>query len=150
MQIRCVLGSGTNWPQRLLSIKWHPIFENVIASSSFDHIVRLYDLRDSESGPKKLLKFHTERVRSLSWNTELPWMLISAADNSSIAVWDTRSAVVIHSVHEPTLALTSFASHPDRPFSLVSSHFDSSIIVWSLLAIPEIVLAQYKLLLDVD
>jgi hypothetical protein len=57
---------------------------------------------------------------------------------------------VITSVHEPTLALTSFTTHPWKPFTLISSHFDSSILFWSLLSIPDIALAQYKMLLSVD
>ena len=44
--------------------------------------------------------------------------------------------------------MTSFSSHPARPFSYFSSHFDSSIIQWSLHGIPDIALAQLKFLLN--
>jgi WD40 repeat protein len=75
------------------------------------------------------------------WNSELPWMLISGSDDSMIVIWDTRSSKVVTSSFEPTLSLTSFTSHPKRPFTLVSSHFDSSIIMWSLLSLPEVALS---------
>lgn len=67
-----------------------------------------------------------------------------------LAVWDIRTSKIVTSIHEPTLALTSFTSHPQKPFTLVSSHFDSSILFWSLLSIPDVALAQYKFLLGVD
>jgi len=93
---------------------------------------------------------HKDRVRSVIWNSELPWMLISGSDDSMIVVWDTRSSKVITSSYEPTLSLTSITSHPQRPFTLVSSHFDSSIIVWSLLSLPEVALSQLKFILGVN
>jgi WD40 repeat protein len=95
---------------------------------------------DTASNSKKVLK-HAERVRSLIWNTEIPWLLISGSDDSVINVWDTRNSKLISSTCEPILATTSLTSHADKPFSIISSHFDSSIVFWSLLSIPEISLA---------
>ena len=97
-----------------------------------------------------MLAFHKERVRSLSWNTEIPWMLITASDDNMVAIWDVRTHKVVSQTYEPTLALTAFATHPKRPFSLISTHFDSSIIFWSLLSVPDVALAQYKMLFGVE
>lgn len=44
--------------------------------------------------------------------------------------------------------MTSFTAHPDKPFSYFSSHFDSSIIQWSLHSIPDISLTLLKFLLN--
>jgi len=88
----------------------------------------------------KELVFHTDRVRSLQWNSELPWLLASAGDDSKQAVWDIRNRQLIFTSEEPTLAMTSFTAHPKRPFSYFSSHFDASVIQWSLLHIPDIAL----------
>ena len=55
-------------------------------------------------------------------------MLTSGADDSKLAVWDTRNKSLVYSTEESTLALTSFTAHPDRPFTYLSSHFDASII----------------------
>jgi hypothetical protein len=55
-------------------------------------------------------------------------MLTSGADDSKQAVWDIRNRQLIYFTEEPTLALTSFTVHPDKPFSYFSSHFDASII----------------------
>lgn len=96
------------------------------------------------------MKHHKDRVRSLIWNSEIPWMLISGADDSVIAICDIRNLKVVTSINEPNLSLTSFTSHPKRPFTLISSHFDSSILVWSLLSLPDVALSQLKFLLGVN
>lgn len=77
-------------------------------------------------------------------------MLITASDDNMVAIWDVRTFKVIAQTYEPTLALTSFAMHPKRPFSIISTHFDSSIIFWSLMSVPDVALAQYKMLLGVE
>ena len=77
-------------------------------------------------------------------------MLTSGADDSYIAVWDIRNKQLVFAVKEPSLALTSFATHPSRPFTYYSSHFDASIMQWSMLGIPDVALAQLKFLLQAD
>ena len=77
-------------------------------------------------------------------------MLTSGADDSYIGVWDIRSKSLLFAVKEPSLALTAFATHPARPFTLYSSHFDASIMQWSMLGIPDVALAQIKFLLQAD
>ncbi len=71
-------------------------------------------------------------MRSVVWNHEIPWILISAADDSQVIVWDIRTAKPLTSIVEPTLPMTSLITHPARPFNYISSHFDSSILFWSL------------------
>ena len=101
-----------------------------MAAACFDNNVYVFDIKYDGS---KVFEFHTDRVRSLIWNTELPWHLTSAADDSKVAVWDIRTSSLIFSTTEPSLALTSFTSHPERPFVYYSSHFDASIMQWTLL-----------------
>jgi len=85
-------------------------------------------VHDTKFTGHKELEFHTDRVRSLLWSSEIPWMLTSGADDSKQAVWDIRNKQLIYSTEESTLALTSFTAHPQRPFTYFSSHFDASII----------------------
>jgi hypothetical protein len=54
---------------------------------------------------------------------------------------------VLTSIIEPTLAMTSLITHPQTPFTLISCHFDSSILFWSLLSLPDVSLSQIKLLI---
>lgn len=117
----------------------------MFATGSFDNVVRVFELKKNSCIE---LKHHKDRVRSIQWNSEMPWMLISAGDDQRVVVWDLRTQKVLTAITEPTLAMTSLISHPSKPFSMISSHFDSSILFWSLLSIPEVALAQYKFLLN--
>ena len=114
-----------------------------MAFGSFDSYVRVYCLKDKSTS---LLKGHTHRVRALHWNTEVPSILVSGGDDDHIKGWNLKSKSVIFDLHEPSLSLTSFSSHPTRPFTLYSSHFDASIQQWSLLELTEIKMAMFKIL----
>lgn len=122
MQVQSSLQATTH---RVLCIKWHPQFEHILAAGSFDNIVRVHDVRENSV---KDLKFHTDRVRSVQWSTEVPWLLVSGGDDSKQCVWDVRNKMLIFCAEQPTLAMTSFTAHADRPFTFFSSHFDASII----------------------
>ena len=43
--------------------------------------------------------------------------------------------------------MTALTSHPERPFTYFSSHFDATIIQWSLTCLPDIGLAMIKFIL---
>lgn len=129
---------------RILSLQWHPTIETMFATGSFDYVVRVHDIKKNNVVE---LREHKDRVRSLAWNHELPWMLCSASDDTQVIVWDLRTEKILTTVFEPTLAMTSLISHPTRPFNLISCHFDSSILFWSVLSIPDVALAQMKFLL---
>jgi WD40 repeat protein len=93
-------------------------------------------------------------VRSLLWNTELPWLLTSGGDDSYLALWDIRKDSLVTSVRqnvtvfEPSISISCLTSHPSKPFSFLSAHLDNSIIVWDLMGLPEVQLAQLKLIAD--
>ena len=59
-------------------MNWHPILDHLLVTGSFDNIVRVHDIK---KGTVVALKHHTDRVRSVCWNHELPWMLVSAGDD---------------------------------------------------------------------
>jgi len=90
-----------------------------------------------ENGHKNL-EYHKSRVRSLSWNYEIPWLLISGGDDSFLGVWDIRTNKLIYETYEPCISTSSFTTHPKRPFTLVSSHLDNSLIFWDLLGLSDI------------
>jgi ribosome assembly protein RRB1 len=87
------------------------------------------------------LMFHKSRVRSLLWNHEMPWLLISGGDDSQIGIWDIRTNKLIHEVFENSISISSMTSHPAKPFTIVSSHLDNSIMFWDLLGVSDVFLA---------
>ncbi len=63
----------------MLTLAWHPLVESMLAVGSFDKVVRVHDIKKNTT---VCLNMHKDRVRSVVWNYEMPWILISAADDS--------------------------------------------------------------------
>ena len=72
---------------RIVCIQWHPQLEHIIAAASFDSTVHVYDLKQKT---RNVLTLHTDRVRSVHWNSEIPWLLLSGGDDSKQILWDIR------------------------------------------------------------
>lgn len=77
-------------------------------------------------------------MRSLVWNKEIPWLLISGGDDSLIGLWDIRKNAIVYEVYEPSVSISGFAFHHEKPFNLISTHFDNSVIFWDLREISQI------------
>lgn len=46
---------------------FHPTASNVLTTASGDHLVRIWDIEQTDS-PKLTLKGHTDSIQSLAWN----------------------------------------------------------------------------------
>lgn len=89
---------------------------------------------------------HTNKVRAVSWNTEVPWLLFSGAWDSKIRMWDLREAKCIHLANEHHADVYGIATHPERPFMYVSCSRDTSIRFWTierLVASLQVVLTSF-------
>ena len=51
----------------------------MLAAGSFDNHAHVFDLKE-KSG--RILSHHTDRVRSVHWNSEIPWLLVTGGDDS--------------------------------------------------------------------
>jgi WD40 repeat protein len=85
-----------------------------------------------KDGLIKVLKGHTNNVRGICFNPELPWCLVSGSWDATIKVWDIRSGNCIYTITEHNADVYSITFHPERPFVFVSSSRDSTIRFWSL------------------
>jgi ribosome assembly protein RRB1 len=130
-----------------MNIAWHPCFDYILATASSDSIVRVWDIKNN--GHKKL-EYHKSRVRCVLWNHELPWLLLSGGDDSSLAAWDIRSNELIAECLEPSISFSSLTSHASKPFTVISSHLDNSLIIWDVLGLSDVSQIQLKLLCEVD
>lgn len=74
----------------------------------------------------------------MAWNYEISWMLITGGDDQRLLVWDIRDNKMIYEVNEPSVSVASLTTHPQKPFTLVTSHFDNSIIFWDLLGFKDV------------
>lgn len=67
-------------------VLFNPAAENVIASSSGDFSVKLWDI---EAGSSKLTLRHNEVIQSLSWSTNGS-LLVTTSRDKKLRVWDVR------------------------------------------------------------
>jgi hypothetical protein len=45
---------------------------------------------------------------------------------------------MVYQIHDLSISVSSFATHPKNPFSIATSHFDNSVIFWDLLDVSDI------------
>ena len=73
---------------------FNPAAENVLASSSGDYTVKLWDLED---GKAKLTLKHNDIVQSLSWSADGS-MLVTTSRDKKLRFWDVRQEKPAHEV----------------------------------------------------
>ena len=92
------LGSMSKRSQLVLvtDVKWHPMKENTIATSSASGLVVVWDVtkgshyllkRDNEGGQKTE---HTRLVKRVCWHPSQEAQLLSASEDSTVKLWDLR------------------------------------------------------------
>ena len=84
-----------------------------------------------ETNDVRVLEGHTQNSRALSWNYEIPWLLVSGSWDSSIRVWDIRTGDSIYVIYDHIADVYGIMSHPKRPFVYASCSRDTSIRLWS-------------------
>ena len=89
-----VISFGDPTRTRGSAFAWHPnvATQLVVASEDDRHpSLQLWDLRNSSS-PIREFTGHTSGVLSVSWSTDDPRLLLSAAKDHRVLCWDTSSA----------------------------------------------------------
>lgn len=96
----------------VLQIQWSPHFESVLASSSEDRRVNVWDLsrvgevqtdEDAQDGPPELLFVHgghTDSVCDISWNPHEPWEIATVAEDNVLQVWQLSRDVAPDALEE--------------------------------------------------
>jgi WD40 repeat protein len=90
---------------QVYSIEWAPFNESILASSSSDRRVGIWDLsrigmeqtpEDSEDGPPELLFLHgghTSKVSDFSWNRNDEWTIASVSEDNVLQVWNMAEEI---------------------------------------------------------
>lgn len=82
---------------------FNPAAENVLATSSGDYTIKLWDV---EAGSSRLTLKHTDIVQSLSWSANGSLMVTTSRDKK-LRVWDVRQEKPAHVVPGHTGAKAS-------------------------------------------
>jgi histone-binding protein RBBP4 len=98
----------------ILQLSWSPHHETILASSSGDRRLNVWDLsrigeeqtpEDAEDGPPELLFVHgghTNKISDFSWNPNDPWVVCSVAEDNICQVW--QMARNIYNSEDPDVA----------------------------------------------
>eukprot|EP00061_Rhincodon_typus_P018264 g47368.t1 len=76
--------------EKIYSIKFHPLASDILASSSYDMTVRIWDI--SSGKEEIILKGHTEQIFSLSWSPD-GQQLATVSKDGKVRVYDPRRSV---------------------------------------------------------
>jgi histone-binding protein RBBP4 len=90
---------------QVYNIEWAPFNESILASSSSDRRVGIWDLsrigmeqtpEDAEDGPPELLFLHgghTSKVSDFSWNQNDEWTIASVSEDNVLQVWNMAEEI---------------------------------------------------------
>jgi histone-binding protein RBBP4 len=91
----------------ITNVEWDPFHENIVASSSMDRRVILWDLtkigeeqlqEEAEDGVPELVMMHgghTGGVNDFAFSPDTPWCIASCSDDNIVHVWAAKEEVVV-------------------------------------------------------
>ncbi|GIQ80910.1 hypothetical protein KIPB_001789, partial [Kipferlia bialata] len=119
------------------SVTWHPIYPEVLATTSDDHTVRVYYVSLASKRYQLIseLKGHRDKVRPILFHPVCPRICVSGGWDCSVRVHDWYSGKQIGADFHHSRDTYGLAIHPRRPFTLVTAGRDLSIRILNLRAL---------------
>ena len=117
---------------KVFGIAFHPK-ENILASSSDDFKVGIWNVSESEPKAKYLLG-HTSNVRQLVWiANSASKLLCSGSWDSTTRIWNVDYMICVSLINEHQSDVYGIDLNPFHPFLLGTSSRDNSIRFWNYL-----------------
>mmetsp|Transcript_34309 Transcript_34309/g.78564 ORF Transcript_34309/g.78564 Transcript_34309/m.78564 type:complete len:422 (-) Transcript_34309:120-1385(-) len=113
--------------QRITFLEFHPVY-SILASSSEDGSIILWDFENGSKPIEKQLKQHTNSVTCVSFDRSGKWMASSSAD-LSVKLWDFQNYHCQRTLHghEHTVSAVKFVGTGDQ---LLSCSRDTTCKLW--------------------
>ncbi len=115
-------------------LQFSPAEANVLASSSVDKTVKIWDMRvDTSHGAQISFQAHDSDVNVIAWNAACTYLIASGGDEGAFKVWDLRylkRGGTITNVKWHTAPITSLQFQPREESVLAVSSADNKLTVW--------------------
>lgn len=117
-------------------IQFSPLQAQILATSSSDNSIKLFDLRDPSKTMLSCLqiKSHTSDVNVISWNSINPNLLASGDDQGIIKVFDLRypNKAALSEIEFHVDSICSIDWQPHDEWTLAVGSLDNRISLWDL------------------
>ncbi|KAK6440979.1 Coronin-like protein crn1 [Oleoguttula sp. CCFEE 5521] len=126
------VGKLSGHSRKVGHVLFNPAAENILASSSGDYTVKLWDLEDGQS---KLTLKHNDIVQSLSWSGDGS-MIVTTSRDKKLRFWDVRQQKPAHEVAGHTGAKNSRVAWMGEHDRVVTTGFskmsDRQLGLWDI------------------
>jgi WD40 repeat protein len=116
--------------KKVFGIFFNKYIKGLMASTSDDFSVGIWDLKNSKSS---FLKGHKHNTRHAVWFPDIHYILITGSWDGDIRIWNVDSATCIAVITEHYSDVYGLDICPDHPYLLTSCSRDNSIRFWNLM-----------------
>lgn len=112
---------------KVQTVKWNKIEDNVLVSGSYDKTIKLFDVRDNTSCMN--VQISTD-VENIEWNPMNKYLFLSSYENGKIDLYDIRKFDTIVSFQAHKKAATGISFNNKKEGLFTSVGLDSYVKVW--------------------
>jgi len=128
----CVSAQLVHEGSAVNDVEFNPNLQNLIASGGSEVLIQ--DIQHSVEDPNVFTpgepNYHEQSiVTAISWNKTVPYILASARNNGTVAVWDLKNSKAIFNLKDPNLVSYNFDPYSEGSNEAPTANYK---IIWSL------------------
>lgn len=120
------------------AVQFSPLVPTHLATGGCDGKVLVIDLNQPETGPFMPCASNSQQrsqILSVAWNTQVPHIVASAANDGTVSIWDIKSRKLWCAIRAGDQAISDVAWNPTQGFHLLTALNDDRnpvIKLWDL------------------